>query len=125
MRVWVEAQKEYKDLPFASIQSIDAQVVWEREEQEWHFKESGSDIKEYSGKTYPARETQYQITLNSGKTITGGVAEPLYLMTPDGHETYALHKRDKGELGQSLDELVYVKHVEFENSGATTKPAAN
>ena len=119
VRIWVEEEKEYKDVPFALVQSIDAKVVWERQEKEWHFKESGSDIKEYSGKEYPAREMQYQVTLKSGKTITGGVVEPLYLIMPDGNVTYVLHKRDKGELGQSLDELVYVKHVEFDDSAAT------
>jgi len=122
MRIWVEEQKAYRDVPFALVQSIDAQVVWERQEKEWHFKESGSDIKEYSGKTYPARDTEYQITLKNGKTITGAVVEPLYLVMRDGSVTYALHKRDKGDLGQSLDELVYVKHVEFDDAPATTQP---
>jgi len=122
IRIWVEADKEYKDLQFAAIRMIDAKVVWERIEKEWNFKESGSDVKVYSGKTYPAREMQYEITLNNGKTITGGVSEPLYLLTPDGSVTYVLHKRDKGELGQSLDELVYVKHVEFGEETSATQP---
>jgi hypothetical protein len=121
LRIWVEADKEFKDVPFASVQSIDAKVMWERLEAEWNFKESGSDVKVYSGKSYPAREMQYQITLKNGKTITGGVVEPLYLITPEGSVTYALHKRDKGELGQSLDQLVYVKHAEFEDA-PTTQP---
>jgi hypothetical protein len=122
IRIWVEADKEYKDVQFASIRAIDVRVVWERLEKEWNFKESGSDVKVYSGKTYPAREMQYQITLDNGKTITGGVSEPLYLLAPDGSVTYVLHKRDKGELGQSLDELVYVKHVEFGDEPPTTQP---
>jgi hypothetical protein len=119
LRVWIEADKEYKDVPFASIQTIDVTVVWEKLEAEWNFKESGSDIKVYSGKSYPARETQYQIILKNGKTITGGVVVPLYVETPDGSVTYVLHKRDKGDIGQSLDQLVYVKHVEFEDDPTT------
>jgi hypothetical protein len=121
-RIWVEADKEFKDVPFASIQSIDAIVIWEKLEAEWNFKESGSDIKVYSGKTYPARETQYQFTLKKGKTLTGGVVEPLYVATPDGSVTYALHKRDKGDLGQTLDQLTYVKHVEFTDDPPATQP---
>jgi hypothetical protein len=122
VRIWVEADKEYQDVQFASIRTIDAKVVWERLEKEWNFKESGSDVKAYSGKTYPAREMQYEITLDNGKTITGAVSEPLYLLTPDGSVTYILHKRDKGELGQSLDDLVFVKHVDFGEETSTTQP---
>ncbi len=55
IRVWDEQAKEYHDVPFALIKSLEAQILWERDEKEWHFKESGSDVKEYSGKTYPAR----------------------------------------------------------------------
>ena len=58
------------------IRSIDAQVIWEREEKEWHFKESGSDIKEFTGKSYPCRETSYTLTLVNGQTLTGGIVEP-------------------------------------------------
>jgi hypothetical protein len=88
-------------------------VLWERDEKEWHFKESGSDIKEFNGKTYPNRETQYTFTLLNGQTLSGGVVEPLYLQTPDGPVLFALHKRDKGEVGQTLKQLVYVKSAEF------------
>lgn len=123
VRIWVAEQSEFKDVPFALIRSFEAKVIWERDEQEWHFKESGSDIKEYSGKTYPARMTEYVVTLEDGTSITGGVVEPLYLSTRDGPVTFALHKRDKGEVGQSLDQVVYVKRVDFTDGSATTQPA--
>jgi hypothetical protein len=113
IRVWVESEKQYHDIPFSLIKSMDAQVVWERDEQDWKFKESGSDIKEYSGKTYPARETSYTVTLNDGQTVTGSVSAPIYLRTPDGKKVYVLHQRDKGEAGQTLKDLVYVQRVEF------------
>ena len=115
IRVWVESEKEYHDIPFSLIQSIQAHVDWERLEPEWNFKESGSDVKIYSGKTYPARLTSYTITLTSGQVVTGAVAAPLYLNEPDGSQKiYILHKRDKGQDGQTLSDLVYVKQVEFQ-----------
>jgi hypothetical protein len=123
VRIWVAEEGEYKDVAFASIRSIQAKVVWERDEKEWHFKESGSDVKEYSGKTYPARATEYVVTLDDGTAIAGGVVEPLYLLTSDGPVTFALHKRDKGEVGQTLDQLVYVKQVDFAEGSAATQPA--
>jgi hypothetical protein len=109
VRVWDENEKEYKDVPFSMIKSIEAEVLWERDEQEWHFKASGSDVKEYSGKTYPARETKYKLTLTNGESVEGGVVAPLFV----GDKTYVLHKRDKGDVGQTLSQLIYVKSVTF------------
>lgn len=120
-RIWVESEGEYKDIPFNMIKSLEAKVLWEREQQEWHFKASGSDIKEYTGKTYPARETEYTATLLDGRTITGAMVEPLYQIEGDEQKLYTLNKRDKGKVGQSLKDLVYVMKVEFED--LPNKPA--
>jgi hypothetical protein len=116
IRVWVEEDKEYQDIPLSTIQSIDAEVLWERDEKEWRFKSSGSDVKEYSGKTYPARETRYKLTLTDGTTVTGGVVAPLYVTVNGQTKTLVLHKRDKGEVGQTLGQLVFIKSVRFESS---------
>ena len=113
LRVWVEERKEYQDVPFETIQSIEATVLWERDEPEWRFAASGSDVKEYSGKTYPGRETSYKLTLTNGQTIEGGVVAPLTIVTEAGSEVFVLHKRDKGSVGQTLGQLVYVKRVQF------------
>jgi hypothetical protein len=109
VRVWIEKTKEYQDIPFEMIQSIEATVLWEKDEPEWRFKASGSDVKEYTGKTYPARETTYKFTLTNGDIAEGSVVAPLYV----SNETFVLHKRDKGDAGTSLKELVYVKSVRF------------
>jgi hypothetical protein len=121
LRVWVEADQKYDDVAFDHIKSLDAIVLWEREEQEWHFKESGSDIKEYSGKSYPARETNFKVTLNNGQTLTGAIDEPIYQVLPGGQTLFTLNKRDKGPIGRSLAQLVYIKHAEFDApAGATS-----
>lgn len=114
IRIWDPSAKQYVDVPWALIKSMEARVLWERDEKEWHFVESGSDIKEYSGKTYPARELEYVVTLVNGQTITGGIVAPLYV-SGSGHTlTFVLYKRQKGDLGKTLKDLVYVKRVELE-----------
>jgi hypothetical protein len=123
IRIFDEEKQEYQDIPFALIASMEAKVVWEREEKEWHFKESGSDIKEYSGKTYPARELQYIVTLVNGQKITGGIVSPIYASAGQNSLTFVLNKRQKGEVGKSLKGLVYVKKVEFDgDKAAPAKP---
>jgi hypothetical protein len=114
IRIWVEKEKDYEDVPFDQIESAEVDVLWERDEKEWNFKETGSDIKVYSGKTYPARQTQYTFTLTDGTVIKGDVVAPLYVTTEDGKsKTYVLYKRDKGEIGQTLKDRPYVKSVSF------------
>jgi len=113
LRIYDE-HEVFRDVPFELVKSAEAKVLWERDEREWHFKESGSDIKEYSGKTYPAREMQYTLTLANGQTVTGAIVAPLYLQTHDGPYAFVLHKRDKGEPGQTLKQLVYVQKVDFD-----------
>lgn len=114
VRLWDDSIKDYRDIPFHLIQSLEAKVLWERDEPEWTFRESGSDIKIYTGKTYPARETAYVVTLTNGQQFTGGVVAPLYCESGGESRTYVLHKRAKGDVGQKLAELVYVKRVAFE-----------
>jgi len=114
IRIWVAQEKQYEDVALSQVASAEAQVTWERDEPEWNFKDSGSDIKVYSGKTYPARETTYKVTLTDGTVLTGGVVAPLYVTADDGKSrTLVLHKRDKGPVGQTLAKLVYVKRVEL------------
>ncbi len=124
VRIWDATIKDYRDIPFALIKSATAIVNWERDEPEWQFKESGSDVKVFTGRTYPARETQYEFILINGDKITGDVAAPIYLETGDKTKTYVLHKRDKGELGQKLTDLVYVKKIEFRDENPD-EPKAN
>ena len=115
VRIWVEAEKQYEDVALSQVATVEAKVVWERDEKEWNFKASGSDLKVYSGKTYPARQTQYTVTLADGTVITGDCVAPLYVTTADGKQrTLVLHKRDKGTVGQTLKQLVYVTKVTFD-----------
>jgi hypothetical protein len=114
LRVYQENEKEYVDLPFEQVTSIKALVVWERNEKEWQFKLSGSDEKVYSSRTYPARELQYTITTSDAKKVSGSIAAPIYLKQGDERRTLILHKRDKGDAGQTLKQLVYVQSVELD-----------
>ena len=113
IRIWDEAAAEYRDVPLKLIASFAAEVVWQRQQPEWKFVESGSDIKEMTGRSYPARELIYTTTLVNGQHIRGGIVAPLYFEHPQQRRTLVLNKRQKGEIGQSLDQLVFVSRVEI------------
>jgi hypothetical protein len=114
LRLFDDKTSEYRDVPLSLVKSLQAIVLWERNQEEWHFKDSGSDVKEFTGKTYPARELQYKITLLNDQTLTGSIVSPLYLSANDKLQTLVLHKRQKGDVGQTLKDLPYIKRVDFD-----------
>lgn len=120
MRIWVEEQHEYLDVPLEQVRRIEAIVLWERMEREWHFIASGSDVKEYTGRTYPARELQFTFTLEDGRKITGGTVTPLYVQVEKEQRLIVLPKRQKGEFGVDLGHLLYPKVVEITGRGQST-----
>ena len=113
LRLWDEKASKYIDIPFHSIASMEAVVIWEREEPEWRFKESGSDIKIFTGKSYPAHELVYKVTLSNEQIIEGGIVAPVKIRQEAGIVSKVLHKRDKGNVGQTLKDLVYIKKIVF------------
>jgi hypothetical protein len=121
LRIWVEEEHQYVDVPLADVRRIESSVLWERIEREWHFIASGSDVKEYTGRTYPARELQFTFTLRDGRRITGGTVAPLYVQTKQKEREprlIVLPKRPKGEIGSDLASLLYPKAIEI--SGQST-----
>lgn len=113
LHVWVESEKQFEDVPFSLIRSIDVRVISEEQTKEWNFAASGSDIKQYSGRTYPVRVTEYDIKLDDGTTVSGSVAAPIYVDAAGARHGYILHKTEKGEVGQAMKDMIYVKSVDF------------
>lgn len=114
LRIWVPEQGEFIDVPFANVRSAVAEVLWERVDKEYQFLVSGSDVKTYTGKTYPARETAYAFTLKDGRTVKGSIVAPFDVRRDNGEERLiVLHKRDKGPTGKTLNDLVYVTRMEL------------
>jgi hypothetical protein len=128
VKIYDQQLERQREIPLRVVRQIDCAVEREWIEREWHFKETTSDEKIYTGRTYPAREYLHTITLRDGRSITGPLSEIIYLQPQDdssrsaGHraepkvEKFLLHKRDKGELGQDPKSLIYVKRIKL---GAT------
>jgi hypothetical protein len=138
-----ETLQRQREIPLAAVKRIECRVKKEWLEKEYRFKELTSDEKVYTGRSYPAREYEHVLTLHDGGTISGGLAEIVYLQprpegpragsgVTGGTETaplppqiaaplvatdeprrFLLHKRQKGELGTTLDSLVYVRLIKL------------
>jgi hypothetical protein len=115
LRIFDEARKQHREIPLRAIRRIDCRVVKEWLEPEWRFKENASDEKVFTGRSYPAREYTHALTLQNGQVIRGGLSGIVYLRAPsaDQPERFVLHKRQKGEPGTGLSDLVYVRSIQL------------
>jgi hypothetical protein len=129
LQIYDEQLQRQREVPLQAVRQIDCTVKREWIEKEWKFKETASDEKMYTGRGYPSREYLHTITLKNGRTITGPLSaivyvEPQYTSVrpkehsfPSKPESFLLHKRNKGEMGQDLKSLVYVKRIKLEKEG--------
>lgn len=121
-----EKMQRQREIPLNVVRQIECKVKREWMEKEWKFKELAKDEKMYTGRSYPAREYVHVVTLQDGRTIEGGLSGVVYLQPqiydpqrPNEYrpaveaQKFLLHKRDKGEIGEELKSLTYVKLIKL------------
>lgn len=126
LQIYDNDLQRQREIPLHVVKKIECTVEREWLEREWRFKESANDEKVYTGRSYPAREYLHTITLNDGRTITGPLSAIVYVQPPQygpvrpeeyqppvQPEQFLLNKRNKGEMGQTLKSLVYVKQIKL------------
>ena len=121
-----EKIQRQREIPLNVVKQIDCKVKKEWMEKEWKFKELAKDEKMYTGRSYPAREYDHTVTLQDGRTIEGGLSGVVFLQPqlydpkkPNEYraaiepQKFLIHKRDKGEFGDELKSLKYVKLIKL------------
>ena len=113
IRIFDRKKSAFRDVSFEKIQAIEQAPDREWLEQEWRWKESGSDEKVFTGRFYRAAEYRTTVTLATGEQITGDAVAPIVVKTGEGERLLGLHKRLKGEFGrkEDLKPLVYIKKL--------------
>lgn len=110
-RVYERASKQYRDIPFDAVKSIEGVVEWERMEDDWRWKEGGSDVKVLTGHRYPNRKTYFKFVLTDDREIVGDIAQMFYVELGGRLTNVTLHKRQEGRIGATLESMPYVRQV--------------
>lgn len=112
-QVYVDQQKRWRQIPFAAVLSITAIVVSEKLEPQWRWKAMGTPERVYTGRQYPTRRLLWRFLLADGSQITGTVKGQPISVVAGGIKKgpFALHERQRGNPGQGLFELIYVRQV--------------
>ena len=111
--VWSEATKSWRRIPFVTLLTITAVVEEEREELRWRWKGMGEPERVYTGQKYPWRRMHWKFRLIDGSVVEGSTkGQPVWVeLRGKVAGPFVLHERMKGQDGQTLDDLVYVKKV--------------
>jgi hypothetical protein len=113
MKVFVTEKKENQTFGLDEVLYIEQTPATEQMEKEWRWKENASDEKVYTGKEYPWRLLTTTLHLKDGRTVTGDLTQLVYVRNKNGEQRFILHKRQKGEPGQKLADLLYVKLLDL------------
>jgi hypothetical protein len=124
LQVYDEKLQRQREVPLQAVKQIDCTIKKEWLEREWKFKETTNDVKMYTGRHYPTREYLHTITLKDGRTISGPLSAIVYVQPQQQSlgrsedqqsepERFLLNKRNKGEVGQDLKSLFYVKRIKL------------
>lgn len=111
--VWSEATKSWRRVDFLTLLSVEAVVEEERMDLTWRWKGMGEPEKVYTGKKYPMRRVHWKFKLIDGSVIEGSTkGQPVFAeLAGKVVGPFILSERMKGEDGQTLDELVYVRKI--------------
>jgi len=121
LRIFERAQQKYHEFTLAELERIDVDPEKEAMERVWRWKEHASDEKVYTGEAYPWRKLITTLTVRDerGKrrSVTGDMTALLYFQEDPQKKPVRLniHRRHKGQVGQTLQDLVYVTAVIFES----------
>ena len=90
LKIYDDRLERQREVPLQAVKRIDCKVKKEWMEKEWKFKETTSDEKILTGRSYPAREYLHTITLGDGRTITGPLAAIVYVRLSPQQEARAV-----------------------------------
>ncbi len=127
LKFYDPAAKKLLNVRLDELTHLEQKPVNERMEKEWRWKENASDEKVYTGREYPMRELETTLHFKDGRTLTGPLTALVFVTNANGDQRFILHKRQKGEPGQKLADLVYVALVDFRpapKKGTDKKPDA-
>ena len=122
LRFYHRAKKKLLFFELRELTHIECRVLVERMEPEWRWKENANDEKVYTGRHYPMRELETVLHLKDAKELVGDCTALLYLRTENGASRFIIRKRQKGKVGQKLEDLLYVKLVDFRPPTDDTVP---
>jgi hypothetical protein len=114
-----EAQARRYTVRAAEMAKLETTIERQSMEEKWMFRESGLDDKVYTGERYPVREYLTSITFRDGRQLEGHIVpKTLYVESEGKRRRFILRHKDEGQVGQKLEDLLYVRAIAFKQESA-------
>jgi len=115
LKVFAIGPAKWLSIDPADVARIRTRVVSEETAQAWVFVEEGSREKIKLPEWYPIRKYESEITLRDGTVVRGGInATSFHVARSEAEEVrLILRSHEKGEKGQSPNDLVFVREIDF------------
>lgn len=101
-----------------------SQIIEKQEmNKPWKYKEDGKVDKIYFEGTYPFMNFGTEVLLTSGQIARGHIISLPFRFKGEGPKKIFLNKQEKGEVGQTMSDLIYPVKITFtERHGIPTVP---
>lgn len=118
-RIFDRPSNAYEDVKFEELAKAEMAVESKIVEQDWRWKQGGSDVKVFTEWWYLWHKYVTTFTLTDGTKLVGDVVAPIYIKKDDDGKVvrYEFHKRDKGPKSKKKDlkPLVHIKEITFDD----------
>lgn len=115
LELYCDAEKKWHKLKLKDLAVIKWTVEFEREEREWRWKESGSDVKVYTGRKKIDRRYKTAVTRKDGTKVEGHIrGTVIYVQPKEGQKKrFFIYWNHPSDFDQKPEDLVYVEEVRF------------
>ncbi len=120
-------QEKWFKLHLRQLESITFSIESEKREDEWRWKEGGSDVKVLTGRFYYDRKYVVTVKTRDGETITGHTrGTVIYVKPEEGRAVrFIIRKDQRGDWGKKPKEIIYIKSIVFGEEAAKSEDAAD
>lgn len=115
-------RKRPREVALSELAGIAVRVIGQCLIKEWRFKEEGSPVKVYTGRSYPRLDFGLTLTFTDGRALDCTVAKgtPLYVETGAAkRRRFIIPRYLTGEMGRKPEELIYLKSATFKTAEST------
>ncbi len=115
LELFCDAEKKWYKLKLEDLSSLEWVVEFEKEEKEWRWKESGSDVKVLTGRVKVDRRYKTVATRRDGTKLEGHIrGTVVYVRTASSAKRkFFLYWNHPSDFDQKPEDLIYVKEIRF------------
>ncbi len=113
----VQSEGKLLSLHLDQVKMVRIASTKEEMAQKWFFPEDGNAEKEFVVVPYPIRHLEAVISLSDGCVVKGHIyTTTLFVAGPEATRRFVLSLRQHGKEGESLESLVYVAEIVFDDN---------